>query len=123
MPLEFKLTGIDQMVRSLDRLSGDLSQSAQSALHNEAERTFLISQSRVPVQTGDLRNSGEVSDPVVSREGVEVTIKYGNDRVNYAAAVHESPDSTNRKFLEDPLRQSTGGFLSRVGSDIQKDIK
>jgi len=68
----------------------------------------------VPVDTGALRASGFVTPPVITGQGVEVTLGFGGPSAPYAVVVHE--DLTKRhpvgqaKYLELPLKARLAGM-------------
>lgn len=67
-------------------------EAAERAVEATADEIFNASQDDVPVVTGELKASGDVK---VS--GTKATIEYDAD---YAAGVHEDPESEGHKFLE-----------------------
>lgn len=60
----------------------------------------------VPVDTGNLRNSGTVALPVIAGNRVTVTLGYGGPAAAYALKVHEAPASYGHgknKYLSKPI--------------------
>jgi hypothetical protein len=83
------------------------------AINEVMKKVFAKSQELVPVETGDLRNSG-VFKPASGDSGdgfPHAEITYGNASVTYAVFVHEELGNfhlppTQAKYLETPLAQA-----------------
>ena len=108
-----KLEGFDDLFRRLDRVGGDAQKAAVEVFGGAAKRVFAKSQSRVPVDKGNLKKSGRITKPRVNKKGlVTASVTYGgaklkrlapNEPFLYALAVHEDPSGPGFKFLEIPM--------------------
>jgi hypothetical protein len=119
-------------VKNLERLQHafvlagkDAPRFAATALREEADEAFLISQTVVPVRFGDLRASGAVTGPFISGSRALAYIRYGGPAVPYAVFVHELPPSrayhdppTRWKYLENPVRVYSEGMGDRMTTRV-----
>lgn len=124
-------------VKNLERLhhafilaGQDAPRFAATALFEEANEAFLISQTVVPVRLGDLRASGAVTGPFVSGTRALAYIRYGGPATSYAIYVHELPPSRARhdyptrwKYLENPVRVYSEGMGNRMATRVLDMIK
>jgi len=122
-----KVAGDKQVKARLMSLERDFPNATAAALYQEGGEIFNLSQEQVPVDNGDLRQSGVLK--VVRRgDGFVVLIGYG---AAYALRIHEATEyDANRvepgkdsvdgrttgksKFLEDPYLQLIGGIEGRL---------
>lgn len=127
--MKITILGGTRLARKLQAASASGPPALVGALFQEAERIMTASkQDYVPVQTGALRASGFVDEPVLTATGGSVTLGFGGPAAPYAVIVHE--DLTKRhpvgqaKYLEVPLRaaiQGMAGVLKqRVGDAIRQ---
>jgi hypothetical protein len=97
----------------------------QDALDEYAHKVFDASQNLVPVQTGNLRQSGEIVSSDETRLDLNtntpaVEIAYTAD---YALTIHEDltlnhPNGGQAKYLEQPMME----FRGRLLENIQKRV-
>ena len=84
-----------------------------------AEDAMLLSKAvYVPVVSGNLRSTGEVSDLQVSEGLIEIELSYGGPAAPYAAIVHEAPPDRGQgksQYLAKPF------YL--VGRTMEKRIR
>lgn len=97
------------------------------ALYKEAAQAFAESQREVPVDTGNLRNSGKLSLPFIEGGNMVVEISYGGAAADYAIFVHENLEAwhasgTKAKFLEDPVKRQTKGMSGRLSRAVRKGL-
>jgi hypothetical protein len=95
-----------------------------AGLQQEAE-TIMTKSKRdyVPVDTGTLRASGHVKEPVITGTRVQVTMGYGGAASAYAIVQHENtqlhhPNGGQAKYLEQPVMEAIRGFDRRVGAIV-----
>jgi len=123
------MTTISMNIKGLKQLRSDMrkygvraDKAVVQSLKDEAEGILKQSQELVPVDTGALRDSGRVVGP----RKRSVTIEYGDDKVNYAAAVHEILDAFHpsgmAKFLEIPARRALVGMGKRMAKDVRNAV-
>jgi len=92
---------------------------------------FNESQDIVPVDTGALMNSGNVSLPDPAADPISVTIGYGNVAVDYALAVHENLNAhvkwtrpgSGPKYLERPFEAHQGELPERIKGAILRGLE
>jgi len=109
----------------LEREKQETIKRTQLSVARVAARAYLWSQDIVPEKSGALKRSGKISEVMNVGSKFQVTITYGDDSVQYAAAVHEDPDarhSSNKqyKYLEMPLRDAASVAIQDVESEFSK---
>lgn len=128
--------------KTISRVLADYGDKAAQVLGQElyAEANGIMTQSKplVPVDTGSLRASGYVTEPVVKGTTVSVDLGYGGvaSRKNpktgestdvYAIYVHENLDAHHRvgiaKFLEIPFDMAKRGMVGRIAASLKKRLK
>lgn len=115
----FNVTGTSRMQRRLSHARDKLDRDSQLATHDEGQSVFDSSQSIVPIGEGDLKLSGNLTEVERTTDDMSVEITYGNERVDYAAAVHESPTNPGRKYLERPMNESETGMSQRIAGKVK----
>ncbi len=104
----------------VDQLEGFLPEDLKSAL----EPTFELSQEYVPVQTGDLKESGYL-EVESFRNGARVEMGYGRNGIpDYAIHVHEDTfaqhaEPTRAKFLQAAVDEDYNNILQRVTDSLR----
>jgi hypothetical protein len=76
----------------------------------------------VPVDTGALRNSGFVNQPVLAGNSVSVTLGFGGSTVVYAMSVHEAPahwGQGKNKYLYKPVAAAVPTLANRLAAFIK----
>jgi hypothetical protein len=126
------LKGVAQVTQNLQRLVQPKAHVLGDALHAEGMRIMQQSLPLVPIDTGRLRSSAAVDQPVQAGSVVSVELSYGNDGplgpAPYAAIVHFTPDPPvhhpigQAYFLQQPFFQATAGFTQRIAASIQQGI-
>jgi hypothetical protein len=112
--------GLDPLNEAFLLAGKDAPIYGQQALFEEAQEAFRLSQQVVPVDTGVLRSSGNVTQ---YRTGnlAHAWIRYGGAAANYAIYVHELPPGrathaspTQWKYLERPVKLYAKGMADRM---------
>ena len=127
--------------RSISRILEDYGEAAAEELgrqlYLEAQGILAESEPLVPVDTGALRGSGYVEEPV--REGYTISVyfgyggpaakinpKTGESTDSYALRVHENLEAFHpvgtAKFLEMPFDQATVGIGARIASNMRSQL-
>lgn len=99
-------------------MAREVPERAGKALHDEAESVLAASQVIVPVETGALKETGRVTEVETDNGAIAVAVTYGDEAVQYAAAVHES-ESPGAKYLERPLRDAVGDMARRLADRLK----
>lgn len=101
-------TGVKQLQDVLKKLGAHATQAAKAALYQEAERIMTVSkQTYVPIDFGNLRDTGIVGQPEERGSHIVVELGYGGPSASYAIHVHENLEAQHRpptqaKYLELP---------------------
>ena len=122
-----KVRGLDPLNEAFKLAGRNAPIYGQQALFEEAQEAFRLSQQVVPVDTGVLRSSGNVTQ---YRRGnvAEAWIRYGGAASSYAIYVHEIPPNsggiggkgnkhaspTQWKYLERPVKLYSRGMADRM---------
>jgi len=127
------LKGIRKMKDDLTRLRSLLRSSIETSLEDEASSILQNSKDNyVPVASGELRDSGEISAVEWSGGVATITIRY---TARHAVPVHENPSQHDPptwegkqiewhpsgrgpKYLEMPLREAEKGMMDRIGERV-----
>lgn len=117
-------TGLD----ALDAMPGQLEKKLKRVLFEEAAEVFEESQTRVPVQYGVLRASGQLGAPQIAGGVASVEMQYGGAAAPYAIYVHENLTAhhappTTAKFLEGPLLEQAASFEASLTAAVQSLLK
>lgn len=112
MKIRSRFYGHKEVQKRLAELRDRVPVSFGQALYLEGLRIFVKSQIRVPVDTGRLRASGNVTEPKGGKNPF-VLIYYGTV---YAGAVHER-HSTKSKYLEGPFLEALPTMAKRIEAD------
>jgi hypothetical protein len=118
-----EMYGQKDLLHKLARMGRDSTAVVGRVMYAYANDVFNRSQYLVPVDTGALRSSGRVEEPVYSGGQVVIAIKYGGAAAPYALYVHEVPPPgdgegrtayhlppTQWKYLEQPLLETIDDF-------------
>ena len=100
-----------------------LPEEIANALIEEETGTLELAQSRTPVKTGALRDSGILGSVETQGHDIWIPIIFGTD-LTYAIYVHENleanhPNGGQAKFLESAVLDRIDGKLQRVGDNIR----
>jgi hypothetical protein len=112
----------DKDLDDIERALRDEAKNTQNDLGNGlgswGARTKLVAQGRTPVRTGDLRDSGQVSEPEKRQDGIMITIGFGAGKSEkYAVFVHDIParhEVGTDRFLEKAVEQMAVVLLSDI---------
>ncbi len=107
------------MIQAINTERGRIATSVDRALETEAQAILEDSKENyVPVLTGKLKRSGEVTNVGHNIDGdALVVITYNTP---YATLVHERAEPYGgRKYLEQPVRNAASGMSARVGAVVK----
>ena len=145
---EFRITGVRELQRNLDRVARNAPRVAGNALEIEADLIMTDSKENyAPVgrprsaggrggSAGTLRASGHVNPVEIKGGNISVTMGYGGAAAPYAEAIHEHPSGASppswrgktlnfysggdrRKYLEKPLMAARSGLGLRLARRIR----
>jgi hypothetical protein len=123
--ISLHLQGVEQMMQQLQQFGPQVMPPATAALEREGNRIMLESQRLVPIDTGRLLLTSQVSAPVVEGPVITVELSYGRDGplgpAPYAMIVHfdagmHHPHGGQAFFLQQPLFAAAHGFLQRIAA-------
>jgi hypothetical protein len=126
-PNDIQITGMEHVFRVLAKGGEAAAKEVPGALFEVAHEIMAVSQREVPVDTGVLRASGTVLEPVSSGDGTHIDLGYGGAAGQYAMVVHEDMEATHApptkaKFLEDPVVQGADGVADTIARKIREAL-
>lgn len=124
------MKGLDSAVKTMRKLKDKYPKKLKRGLVTWAEVKVMTPSKEqfVPVDLGNLKNSGKVY-PDEDPKKIAVVIGYGDTSVGYAVPVHENPNAHHEvgeyKYLEKPLLQAAStaerdwaAFAKLTGEDL-----
>lgn len=131
MEMWFEAIGFDEMEEAIKNLEEEANAVVGRVLYQKAEDIMARSKAQfVPVEHGDLRDSGHVLQPTANGGTVEVVMAYGGPAAPYAAIQHENMEfhhtTGGPKYLERPLLMEVFGSPSlseQLGEEIMKEAQ
>ena len=110
----------------INSIGNAMRQIGGGALYEEGTRIMNESLNIVPVEWGNLQNTGTVHDPEETEGNVTVMLSYGGPAVDYAIVQHETPPDVfshspgqSWKYLQRPAEEATRGMEQRIAADIR----
>lgn len=122
------VTGTDKVLRNLRLVNVRAPDVFAGALVRQAENMMTRSKTEfVPVDQGDLRNTGHVQPPVVEGSETSVTLGFGGPAASYAIPQHENLDFKHQvgeaKYLERPVLEASATLAKDLANDPEvKDL-
>ena len=114
------MSGTEELTKALSVFGELAKEMLGKALYREAEYIMSDAKQLCPVDTGNLRASGHVTQPEVTGESVSVVLGFGGPAVKYALPVHERLDvhhpNGQAKYLEQPMLAAAKNLESRLAS-------
>ena len=92
-----------------------LNAAAKEALDEAADQVLDNADGKVPVVTGELKNSR-------TKDGDDTEVVFGYDK-EYAPIVHENPNSTGYKFLEQAIQEETINIRRTLKRKLEEGLK
>lgn len=121
-----QVVGLDRLKRKLDRIGKDGDFEVGRALYLEGERIMMVSKHLVPVDKGNLRNTGHVALPTKDRGEWLVVLGYGGPAAPYAIHVHERTNVNHTvgqaKYLEVPAVQAAADMPDRIRQRLRRRL-
>lgn len=111
------------MKRELTSRAGRYPPQVKKTTYAAADLILSVSDSRVPIDTSDLRNSGRVEMQKEGRLTVAAVLYGGIGRTDeYAVVVHEDMDAYHpvgqAKFLESAMKDSQKAVTDKIITDL-----
>lgn len=105
--------------RKFKKFESDMAEAMDRTAKEHIEAVFAETQILVPKKTGQLAATGETTKNESATNKFSYSIHYGDNTVDYAAAVHEilkasHAPPTQAKFVEQPLVASQGAFKVKM---------
>ena len=123
--VRIEVRNMDRVRRELRKLGTRAIPAAKAAVREECERVMTASKQEVPVDLGNLKNSGHVTTPAVRFSGVECAIQYGGPAAPYAVIVHENLKARHTvgkaRYLVDPFNRAIPGMDARMAMTLERD--
>ena len=124
MTIQLDITGIVDVTQKLQRFVSAPIPPLKEALRTEGNHIIRVANTLVPVDTGLLRSTGHVTQPVQEGSVVSVSLGYGQGIAEYAAIVHfdstmNHPHGGQAFYLQQPLFQATAGFTQRIATALR----
>ncbi len=136
--LGFRLetSGYNITAAKLGRMAQAVINTSKRNQAREAKAIIALAKVKfVPVELGDLMNSGFVGNTFRRGNKITTILGFGGGGVNYAVAIHENPSSstppswvgkkvhfkkagTGPKYLEKAARTRIRGMTNRLGKDL-----
>jgi len=130
MDASVEVLNTEKLIGLLQKGGAGARQALRQALYREAQIAFNESQLEVPVDKGNLRNSGQAYGIQVNQIGdsLIITLGYGGVAASYALIVHEDlgarhNGSTKAKYLEDPVKRRQAGLATRLVTAVDNAIE
>lgn len=112
-----------QIAARLQRLADRMPNEVARALYQEMEIEATESKRRTPVDTGALRSSIHVDEPIVKGRDISVSMVAGGPAAPYAVQVHEDLDAYHpvgqAKFIESTLNEARPFLAQRIAKRIE----
>lgn len=126
--ISVKINGLDKLKKTLAQFGSDAPKVLGATLLEEGHSIMANSQLIVPVDTGALRSSGAVKDPVIEGNKITVTMFYGGPAAPYALFVHEigaykHAPPTQYKFLEVPTMQRVPVIAKNIAIRLEDILR
>lgn len=113
--MSLKIAGLDQVLANLNAKINDIRRDAFDAQTEEGERILSLSQQNVPIESGELHDSGTVTTEK-SGDTTTTTIEFDADHAIY---VHEIPRGEGYKFLDKSLTDESGQVVENIARKIK----
>lgn len=123
MNINIDIQGADKVTANLQKLGEGSVKRLAAALYQEGEGLIAEAKSITPVDTGALRASGHVQQPVIQGKQVTVNCGFGGAAASYAVYVHENLEAHHpvgqAKFLEEPAKRRAMTMNRRIAERLK----
>ena len=118
--MSVEIEGVAEMQRTLGRIAENVSKQASAALGSRAEAILSRSNELVPVDTGELRDSGIVVAPERRGDTLEAGVAYTAPHAAIAHYELSAPLNGQRHFLSNASFQEFTAQEIAKGIDLKK---
>src|SRR4051812_28276540 len=122
--MSFDMKGTKEMRQRAVEMKANQRRAMLRAVDKFDRQELSESQKRVPVDTGELRDSGFTVPAYFEGDQVRGGVGYGAD---HAMVVHEDLEAHHRvgqaKYLESVINESAPYFSERVAESMHEDMK
>ncbi len=128
MAKEIEMQGIDNLIRVMALGGSRAPRMLAKALVDEAHEIMNKSQDQVPVDTGVLKGSGMVHQPVITSQEILVELTYGGSAKQYALIQHENESYNHKpgkkaKYLSDPVEDALPTLDEHLGLRMEAMLR
>ena len=120
---DFQVTGTEAVKAYLLKMAAITPKKVAAAVYQVGNQALTESKKRTPVDTGDLKRSGQIDPPVISGDGISVRLGFGDTAVDYALIVHEDTTANHpsgqHHYLSSVIDEMRPEFLSLVGDRLK----
>lgn len=126
--VSLEMNGLDEVLRKIAATGDLLPTNLGAALYRSCQAVMTDSEDNyVPVDTGVLKSSGYVQEPVIDGESISVTLGYGGAASAYAAVQHEDLSYKHTvggpKYLELPLMDAQDRIREAIGAAVVSSVR
>jgi hypothetical protein len=125
------LTGVAEVTQKLQQLGPQIMPPLETALEREGNRIMRESQQLVPIDTGRLLLTSQVSHPLTQGSLMTVELSYGRDGplgpAPYAAIVEfepmNHPHGGQWHFLQQPFNAAENAFVQHIAQVLRDALR
>lgn len=117
-----KFNGADKTIEQVRRMKINASPEFARAAYQEYSLEVVEIQQVTPVETGALRATIHVTEPVIEDGLIRMAVVAGGPSAPYAFIVHEDTEAFHEegeaKYIERPMRASAPFMASRIAKRV-----
>ena len=122
--ISMKVTKVKPVIDDLKKLNVEIDRALAEALLTTAHHIAGQADELVPVDTGALKSSQDVTHPKGTSQTMNSRITYGGPSASYALEVHENlamnhPRGGQAKFLEEPFLKETADWPEPIATRLK----
>jgi hypothetical protein len=112
--VKLEIANLHEFIANLERMERQAERGMSAALRSEADHMMDRADVLVPVATGALRGSRFIGLVHRWSRGLEIRFGYSSPYGVYQHFGHYEHDDGRRLFLEQPVKYSRRGLVSRI---------
>lgn len=122
--INMSVTKVKPVIDDLKKLNVEIDRALAEALFTTAHHIAGQADELVPVDTGALKSSQDVSHPKGTSKTMNSRITYGGPSAAYALEVHENlamnhPRGGQAKYLEEPFLKETADWPEPIATRLK----